>query len=181
MDYWIVYAETPGTLGPNTDIDLSWQPPRINSVHVVLDRTPSDDIIGVGPVYLVSKALADRIGEYGIGDYSLKPAELDTDRYSGLADAPPYMWLDITGRAGSADLGRTPSGVLVASNTALLLLRGYSLRKARFSEWTRQSFGGSSLPTGSADSDPFRYVTLLGHTRSSSHNRSSGQQIGGRR
>lgn len=131
MDYWIVKPEAVETVGAIASIGAP-TPQRIDHVHLTFAVSPSDELITAGGVFLVSDAVAEELDDDGLGDFTIRDAEID------IADgqpAPAYKWFDITGRAGIADIGLTPSGALVASGSALLLLNEFAIAKAEITEW----------------------------------------------
>lgn len=131
MDYWIVKPEAPETVGSIANNDVP-TPQRIDHVHLTFAVKPSDELITAGGVFLVSDAVAEELDDDGLGDFIIRDAEVDT------ADGQPvtgYKWFDVTGRAGIADIGLNPSGELVASGSALLLLNEFAIANAEISEW----------------------------------------------
>lgn len=131
MDYWIVKPETVETVGSIASGDAP-TPQRIDQVHLTLAVRPSDELITAGGVFLVSDAVAEELDDDGLGDFTIREAEIDI---ANGQSAPGYKWFDITGRAGIADVGLTPTGQLVASGSALLLLNEFSIAKAEITEW----------------------------------------------
>ena len=97
-----------GELGPDTVLDTSTHPPRVDRLQYLLDTSRADDLIESFPVFLVSEALAERLLAAGLGVFSIDD-DLDVrpgEEYAALeGDAPHkrYRWLHLDAGADAPD------------------------------------------------------------------------------
>ena len=82
MDYWIVKPETVETVGSIASDDAP-TPQRIDHVHLTFAVSPYDELITAGGVFLVSDAVAEELDDDGLGDFTIRDAEID------IADRQP--------------------------------------------------------------------------------------------
>lgn len=86
-----------GELGPETVLDRSAHPPRVDRLQFVLDTPTTADLIEAFPVYLVSDELAQQLTVAGLQGFRFDAAEvLRSDGYfDAFGDTPhkSYQWL----------------------------------------------------------------------------------------
>jgi hypothetical protein len=86
-----------GELGPDTVLDRSSHPPRVDRLQYLLDEPTTADLIESFPVYLVSEALVRKLEAAGLNGVRFDavdviPNDLYTDRY-GDVPHKAYRWL----------------------------------------------------------------------------------------
>lgn len=141
MFYHALEPETSCELGPNTRLDRSTNPPRIEQLHVVFRGWLGACIVETFPSFLVSEGARDAILAAGLSGCSFGDAEVTIghpfDESPELALLPRFVWLQVQGRAGADDFGLGEDLRLVVSTKALTCLERLGLGDGRLSKWPR--------------------------------------------
>jgi hypothetical protein len=124
-----------GTLGPNSTIDRSTQPHRVQKLHLMLDILPGDDFFKGGECYLATEPLAASLAKSDWTGLQIKVPAVDPSGafqsfYPGKA-VPQILWLDVVGVALKDDFGLDATGQLIVSGNALCALQQFNLKDCR--------------------------------------------------
>jgi hypothetical protein len=127
MNYFRLYPEVPGELGPHTVMDSSVHPPRVEKLHLILADWLGDDLLTVFPVYIVTvtqgaKLQADDLSGFSLNDIEVTLSVEAEEIFAGQS-LPTFQWLHVTGQVGTDDFGLTNEADLVVSERGLASLR----------------------------------------------------------
>lgn len=140
-------------LGPNTRLDASTHPPRVDRLHVVFRGWLGGCIVETFPCFLVSKEARDLILAARLSGCSFDDAEVTIgdpfDEDPERAHLPRFVWLRIEGRAGVDDFGLDREHQLIVSANALAQLNRLGLGDARPTSWPPSRAGSPKEPPSS--------------------------------
>ena len=128
MNYFQLEPDVPGRLlNPRHVLDHFSE---ISTIHYVLECWPEDDIITSIRAYLVKEGLALALKSSGMTGFEIKDCVVSKgDQFDiaspGYGDLPEFWWLYINGVPGVDDFGITKDLMLVVSERALNLLKGF--------------------------------------------------------
>jgi hypothetical protein len=96
-----------GELGPDTVLDRSCHPPRVERMQFLLDEPATADLVESFPVYLVSEALAAHLEAAELNGVrfdavEVRPTDLYSDRF-GEVPHKAYRWMRLDPPSGDAD------------------------------------------------------------------------------
>ncbi len=129
--YCQIEPEVAGGWGGNTKADTSCHPPIVEVLNYEFEGWLGDSILTSFPCYIVTKDLANTIKQgnlsgYEIGDCESTKSETFLELYPNK-ELPEFVWLKITGVAGSDDFGISDQHRLVVSEQALSTLQAHEL------------------------------------------------------
>ena len=129
--YYLASPEVAGGLGPSSVIDRSGHPPKIIRLAYEFDVWQGDDIVEGFPCYVVTQNLANSIEQLNLTGVLFKDVEISTsqqfiDLYPNRR-LPQFVWLFVIGTPGVDDFGITSDARLVISETALAVLKKFSI------------------------------------------------------
>lgn len=134
MDYFYVEPEVAGSLGANTVMDSSVHPPVVSRLHYQFDGWLGDVLLESFPSFIVTDKAKEKLQEIAATGAQFGEVEITTsDQFKELypdRQLPGFVWLQISGTAGSDDFGTAADGRLVVSERALDLLKGLALSNA---------------------------------------------------
>lgn len=129
---WRISAEVAGGLGPQTVMDRSVHPPRVEVLHYVFEDWLGDDIVETFPCYLVTRRLADALIDAGLVGLVFDRAKVSRSEECMAMNPdlilPEFVWLRLV-EDESCDLS-SRGGKLVVSRRALDVLKRFVLRQA---------------------------------------------------
>lgn len=141
LRYFVISPEVAGYLGPNSELDRGVVPPRVLSLHYVIEGWLGDPILESHPAFLIEESLGNelaRLGSTGMGlanawvTRSEQSIELDPD-----LRLPTFRWLQVPGRPGVDDFAADALGRLVVSEPVLATLRNAGMRNAVVEDYER--------------------------------------------
>jgi hypothetical protein len=138
MTYFALDPEAAGGFGPATIGNLRVRPPLLEKFNYEFDTWPVDPLLEALSTFIVTDPLRERLIEahasgVGFGDVEVTKSEIYLELY-GDRPLPPFSWLQITGRAGKDDFGRSSSGYLLVSERSVNLLKAFELKYCDISE-----------------------------------------------
>jgi hypothetical protein len=120
-----------GELGAGTVLDSSTHPPAVSHVDLTLDYPDADELIQSFPVFLVSESLGSRLQAADLTGFSLTGASVrPSENYLavyGAAPHPHYLWMQVTGVAGTADCWLGDSLQVCVSDRMMEILEAVAL------------------------------------------------------
>ena len=139
MTYFILEPEVAGTLGPATTGDLRARPPQIEKLNYEFDVWLGDPLLEALCTFIVTDALKEALIEarasgVAFGDVEVTKSGIFLDM-NGDRPLPAFSWLQITGRAGKDDFGRSSSRRLIVSERMMNLLNAFGLKHCEVSEY----------------------------------------------
>ena len=145
MRYFVLSPEVAAMgLGEHTVMDRSTHPPKVSHLHFDFDVWLGDDLIEAFPCFVVTTQLADEMRKHTFSGYELKAVEISTsDMFRDFQnlhpdrELPEFVWLDITGTAGTDDFGVNKEGRLVVSEDAFAVLKAAHLDNCEVSEFVK--------------------------------------------
>jgi hypothetical protein len=141
MDFFLIEPEVAGDLGDGTVMDTSVHPPRVSSLHYVIQDWFGDDIIASFPCYLVTPRLAKALEAANLTGFHFDAARVTLSPEAaefGITEVPEFRWLVITGRPGNEDFGVVANGQAVISEEALQVLRAHTVDECEIEPYTNE-------------------------------------------
>jgi hypothetical protein len=137
-EFFVLEPYVAGGIAGDTVVHLLETPPRAERVGYEFQDWNGDWIVTSHPVFLATSAAAELLVARGCTGFTVRDVQVSTDDIfpelnPGLV-LPKFVWLDVVGRAGEADLGLTDRGNLVVSEVTLELLRP-GLSEADITPW----------------------------------------------
>src|SRR5688500_9298286 len=128
---YVLEPEVPGGLGPETELDRSTHPPRVDKLHLTLEGWLGDELIESFPAFVVTERGKQtlerrRLKGFRFVEVKVSPTAQFEELYPGRR-LPAFSWLQIFGTACHDDFGLAEDGRLVVSEAALQALRTLSL------------------------------------------------------
>jgi hypothetical protein len=132
MKYYRLDPEVAGALGDDTVMDTSVHPPVVSSLQYEIHGWLGDDIVESTPCFIVTERLANLLAASNLSGFRLADVDITLweqaeELEGGPLDLPPFRWLQLVGRPQVDDFGPNEQGSLVASESALALLRQVNL------------------------------------------------------
>ena len=139
MTYFILEPEVAGTLGPATTGDLRARPPQIEKFNYEFDTWLGDPLLEALSTFIVTDGLKEALIEarasgVAFGDVEVTKSGIFLDM-NGDRPLPAFSWLQITGRAGMDDFGRSSSRRLTVSERMMNLLNAFGLKHCEVSKY----------------------------------------------
>ena len=139
MTYFILEPEVAGGLGPATTGNLKVRPPQLEKFNYEFDVWPGDPLVEAVRNFIVTDGLKDALIEahasgVAFGDVEVTKSGIFLDM-NGDRPLPAFSWLQITGRAGKDDFGRSSSRRLIVSERMMNLLNAFGLKHCEVSEY----------------------------------------------
>lgn len=132
MGYYVLKPEVAGGFGRDTIFgDRTARPPVIKRLHYEFRGWLGDPLLTAVACYIVTNKVRDKLVKMGATGVSFAEVEISTsDEFNEWQllhpgrSLPPFVWLQITGTAGSDDFGYTTSNghCMVVSERVLDLL-----------------------------------------------------------
>lgn len=130
---FILEPEVAGGWGEGTVADTSVHPPVVHELVYEFAGWLGDDLLESFPCFIVSSRLAGELSRAGLTGYRLAPvAVIKSSQFAELEPTvalPEFHWLQVTGQPGRADFWLSESHQLVASDTALSVLKHCALNE----------------------------------------------------
>lgn len=132
--YKVIEPVVAGGLGEKTQMDNSFFPPVVKSLHYEFDGWLGDDILESFPCYIVTNALRSGIESENLtgvifDNVTIYKSETFLELYPDK-DLPIFFWLKITGEENKDDFFITKKNGLAISERAYLLLKKYDIQGA---------------------------------------------------
>src|SRR3984957_13893723 len=139
MTYFILEPEAAGGVGPATTGNLRARPPLLEKFNYEFDVWLGDPLLEAVSTFIVTDRLKDRLLEarasgVAFGDVEVTKAGIFLDM-NGDRPLPAFSWLQITGRAGTDDFGRSSSRRLTVSERMMNLLNAFGLKHCELSKY----------------------------------------------
>lgn len=150
MKYYLLRVESAGDFGDHAVIEnIKERPLKISKFHYELDMWPTDDLLQAVGVFMVSEALAVKLKAMTppITGASFDNVEVTTsakfdewhsnpaiETYRDKSKLPNYLWLKVSGTAGSDDLGLA-TNCLVISESVLDVMKSLTLQYCKVEEF----------------------------------------------
>lgn len=130
-EYFLLHPEVAGELGPATLMDASSHPPAVSLLEYQFANWLGDDLVESYPCYIVTQRLADALTEgqfEGLSFHALSVSvHPEFEDFTRIDELPTFLWMKVAGSAGRDEFGLSDSGSLVVSQTALNILRAFTL------------------------------------------------------
>lgn len=132
MEFYKLYPEVPGELGPNTIYDKTVIPWTLNYLHAIFDGWLGGDLLKISSCYLLTNKLKDRIEEEGLsGILGFCEFEIElSNTYKNIypnRSLPQLFWVQINGQTEKDDFAIDGKNKLIVSKKALDILKEYNL------------------------------------------------------
>lgn len=132
--YSLIEPEVAGELGEKTEMDNSFFPPIIKSLHYEFEGWLGDDILESFPCYIVTEQLRNGIESEQLTGISfdnvlISKSETFLELYPNK-DLPNFFWIKIHGESNKDDFFITEKNILAVSERAYLLLKKYNINQA---------------------------------------------------
>jgi hypothetical protein len=139
MTYFVLEPEVAGGFGPATTGSLNVRPPQLEKFNYEFDVWPGDPLVEAVRNFIVTDGLKEALIEarasgVAFGDVEVTKSGIFLDM-NGDRPLPAFSWLQITGRAGKDDFGRSSSRRLVVSERIMNLLNAFGLNHCEVSEY----------------------------------------------
>jgi hypothetical protein len=125
--FYEIEPEVAGGWGDDTIADTTVHPPVVSTLHYVFDGWLGDSIVESFPCYLVTATLGAALAAAGLSGFDLRSVQIGkSEQFAALypdRDLPEFRWLHVTGTACINDLGLSGDNLLVASTSALAVIR----------------------------------------------------------
>ena len=139
MKFYRLEPEVAGGIGPDTVMDRSVVPPRVEQLHYVFDGWLGDGLLETFPCYIVTESLAREIQHLNLTGAQLGNVKITkSSQFEELyptQSLPKFMWLKIFGTAGKDDFGISQDYRLIVSERALNVLKSFGLSRCRIAAW----------------------------------------------
>ncbi len=126
MKYYILEPEVAGGIGPHTVMDRRTHPPVVSTLHYEFDGWLGDELLETFPCFIGTERIRDMIRENHFTGVEFASVEITkSDTFTELypdRSLPNFVWLKVTGTAGTDDFGLEKKNRLVVSERALLAL-----------------------------------------------------------
>ena len=132
--YKLIEPEVAGGLGEKTEIDNSFFPPIVKSLHYEFEGWLGDDILESFPCYIVTETLkkgieSERLTGVFFDDVIISKSETFKEFYPDK-ELPMFFWMKINGEVNNDDFFITEKNGLAISEQAYLLLSKYKIDNA---------------------------------------------------
>jgi hypothetical protein len=131
----------PGEIGNKTVLDYSFTPPKVISLHFVIQGWLGDDLVESFPnIFLVSEKLKNSLLESNLSGFKIDFCDIEIGEQSYIFQPdlilPNLFWLKINGSNENDDFLISPDFCLTVSENALNLLQKFNLSHAEISALT---------------------------------------------
>ncbi len=136
MNEYILRPEVAGGLGPQSELDASTYPPRVNRLHYEFSGWLGDDIVESFPTFIVTIPLSDamslsRLSGVRFDDLVVtKDPQFEQFFPEVASSLPEWRWLRLAGTPHVDDLWQDETGRLVVSDRALEVFRRFRITNA---------------------------------------------------
>lgn len=152
MKFYRLEPEVAGGLGPDTVMDRSMSPPRIEKLHYVFDGWLDDGLLESFPCFIVTRPLANEIRQTRPTGVELANVEISkSPQFEELfpgKSLPEFRWLKVFGTPGKDDFGISGDYRLVVSERILNLLKRFGLSHCDIVDWTSEDQDGAKSKAG---------------------------------
>lgn len=135
--YFELEPEVAGGLGENSVLDSTIHPPSVKHLHYSFDGWLGDCLLESFPCFIVSEQLSNAMEKSELTGYSLSSVEVTkSEQFLELhseLELPIFYRLNITGNRMVDDFSLSDSNTLLASNSALELLKENGLTNCQVS------------------------------------------------
>lgn len=134
MNGYALEPEVAGELGPETVLDRSVHPPRVDRLHYVITGWLGDDVVESFPCFLATKRLAMAVTQELTGA-SFADALVTVDPQLELLEPtlveslPRWRWLRPIGVPGVDDIWQDEFATLHVNDAGLAVLRRFSVEQ----------------------------------------------------
>lgn len=140
MKFFIMEPEVAGGFGEGTILDSSTHPPAVSKLNYEFYGWMGDPMLEFFAQFIVTENLANKFEMASLSGYLLDTVDTSVsqefkDLHPGV-DLPAFVWLRISGAAGSDDFGMAEDSRLVVSERVLKVLEEFRVENATF-----ESFG----------------------------------------
>lgn len=139
-------AEVAGGLGPQSVLDTTTTPPVVSRLHYDFVSWLGDDIVAAFPCSIVTNALAQAIVDEGLSGAQIDEVIVTKNPHferffpDTAAILPEWKWLRPTGEPHESDFWQDEQGILIVSESALKLMRKFSLENCRIGTYGESEF-----------------------------------------
>jgi hypothetical protein len=139
MRYFQVEPEVAGGVGENTSLNNKVHPPIVYNLHYQFDGWDGDALLEGFPCFIATDDLSKAIMEARLTGVTFAPLEVSTsyefqELYPGRK-LPRFRWMQVHGRAGVDDFGRSNKLYLVVSERAIDLVRRFGFDNAEIEDY----------------------------------------------
>lgn len=139
MPFYLLSPEVAGGWGPNIQARRDTHPPIVTHMHYEFEGWSGDDLLTTFPEFVVTDRLAAALESSTLTGFRLGSVEVSAggmwEQMYADRPLPPCRWLQVSGKACQADLGKTALADLVVSAPALELLRSFTLSACTVQPW----------------------------------------------
>ncbi len=137
--FYALHPEVAGGLGPNTVMDRTTHPPKVENLHYEFDDWLGDDLIATFPCFVVTNRLREAIQRASatgctFADLEISKSELFSE-INPLRKLPQFHWLIVTGRCGRDDFGISNDNQLVVSERIFDAMRHMQLQNCEVQDF----------------------------------------------
>ena len=134
MNFYIVEPEVAGGLGEHTLMDRTTQPPTVSKLLYNFDGWIGDVLLESFPCFIATKRAAEELKmahSTGVefSDVEITKSEQFRELYP-QRQLPEFLWLKVSGKAGTDDFGIHSDFRLVVSERILKLFQSQGLKNA---------------------------------------------------
>lgn len=152
MKFYRLEPEVAGGLGPDTVMDRSIAPPRVERLHYEFDGWSGDQLLESFPCFIVTESLAKEIGHMSptgveLANVKITKSSQFEELYPGKS-LPEFRWLKIFGTPGRDDFGISGDYRLVVSERILNLLKRFGLSHCDIADRTSNDQDGANSNAG---------------------------------
>ena len=139
MNYYLLDPEVAGGFGPNTELDATCHPPKVEHLHYAFDGWLGDCIVEIFPCFIVTESVIANFKSSGITGFEDCDVEVSTnDEFDQLYPGKqilPWRWLIPVGVPGKDDIAASRESRMVASERAVEILRIHGLVHCDLNEY----------------------------------------------
>ena len=139
--YFYIHPEVAGGFGPDTILDRSTHPPRVDKLHYEFESWPDDAILTSFPCLIATEQATIAPKVAGVTGIESAPVKITTteefQEHYVDRELPHFLWLRVIGSSGKDDFGmhldtrgERPRNRFVLSERALDILRSFGLNHA---------------------------------------------------
>lgn len=152
MKFFLVKPEVAGCMGSETVGNRQVRPPQIERLVYEFEDWLGDDVVSTVGIWVGTKKLTEALRAINATGFDCRPLEVIKSKEfrqwnpRGLS-LPKFVWLDITGRPGLDDFGRSPEHHhrVIVSERALEVMKSLALNHAQIEPCEFDSTPSSEL------------------------------------
>jgi hypothetical protein len=134
MSFHIIEPEVAGGLGEGTVMSRATHPPVVTKLHYKFDGWLGDVLLETFPCFIITEETAKKLQALAAtgaayADVQVTKSEEFEDMYPNRV-LPAFVWLQVTGKAGTDDFGLAEDFRLVVSDRVLELFKGSGIQNA---------------------------------------------------